>query len=98
MRLASFGPTPSARLTIALSCAMIACDSSSALSVERIESATLAPTPCTVVSSRNQSRSLPALKPYRSIASSRTSVSTARLTGPPLFGRAPSVRAEQRTR
>ena len=56
-RAASFGPTPGARAIIALSCRAIAWLSASPGSAPRMPSATLAPTPCTLCSSRNQSRS-----------------------------------------
>ena len=56
-RAASFGPTPAGRLRLALSPAAIARAISSGDRVERIDSATRAPTPCTVVRMRNQSRS-----------------------------------------
>ena len=62
-RAASFGPTPAGRLSVARSWAAIARAISSGDSVERIDSATRAPTPCTVVRMRNQSRSAVSRKP-----------------------------------
>ena len=56
-RAASLGPTPGARAIIALSCLAIAAESASAVSAPRMPSATFAPTPCTLCSRRNQSRS-----------------------------------------
>ena len=58
MRSATFGPTPGVRATIALSRIAIAEARSAGLSVPSTASATLAPTPCTVCSSRNHSRSM----------------------------------------
>ena len=54
MRPARRGPTPLARPSAALSWAATARASSSGPSTDRTESATLAPTPCTVWSRRNQ--------------------------------------------
>ena len=48
---------------------------------DRIARATLPPTPCTVVSRRNQSRSAESAKPYRTMASSRTWVSISSFAG-----------------
>src|SRR5258708_2136431 len=58
MRSATFGPTPGVRATMALSRMAMADARSAGLSVPSTESATLAPTPCTVCSRRNHSRSM----------------------------------------
>jgi len=65
IRPASLVPTPEARMTAARSAAAIACISSSAPRTVRMPSATFAPTPCTVVRRRNQSRSVTSPNPYR---------------------------------
>ena len=62
MRSATFGPTPGERATIALSRIAIALARSAGRKVERIDSATLVPTPCTVCSRRNHSRSMSCLE------------------------------------
>ena len=61
-------------------------------------SATFAPTPCTVSSSRNQSRSAVSVKPYRVMASSRTCVSISTRATAGAGGSAESVRVEACTR
>ena len=63
MRSATFGPTPGVRATMALSRIAMAEASSAGLSVPSTESATLAPTPCTVCNRRNHSRSTSVRKP-----------------------------------
>ena len=63
MRAATFGPTPGARATIALSCNATALARSPADRVPITASATRAPTPCTICRSRNQSCSARVAKP-----------------------------------
>ncbi len=75
MRSATLGPTPGARAIVALSRIAMADARSAGLSVPSTESATLAPTPCTVCSRRNHSRSTSLRKPNSRIWSSRTWVS-----------------------
>ena len=84
MRWASLGPTPFARAIIAESARATAVCTSSGDRIERIASATLAPTPCTLVSRRNQSRSLAVAKPISRIESSLTSISVWSVTNPPV--------------
>ena len=55
--------TPAGRLSVTRSCAAMARAISSGDSVDRIDRATRAPTPCTVVRMRNQSRSAVSRKP-----------------------------------
>ena len=64
--------TPGVRVTAALSRSAIALARSAGGSVESTASATLAPTPCTVCSRRNHSRSVSLRKPNSLIWSSRT--------------------------
>ena len=97
MRSATFWPTPGERAIIALSRNAMALARSAGASVPNTESATLVPTPCTVCSSRNHSRSTGVIKPNSRIWSSRTWVSIASTTGSPGAGSACSVRAEQCT-
>ena len=61
-------------------------------SADRIASATFAPTPCTVVSRQNQSRSAESAKPYNRIASSRTTVSISTRASDGGDGKADNVR------
>ena len=68
----TFGPTPGARAIIALSPRAIAEARSAGFSVPRMASATRVPTPCTVRSRRNHSRSRSEAKPNRRISCSRT--------------------------
>src|SRR5260370_6197874 len=63
MRAASLCPTPSARVSAVLSWARIARLSWYGGSAERIARPSRAPTPCTVVRRRNQSRSVASIKP-----------------------------------
>jgi hypothetical protein len=63
MRWASFGPTPDARVRLVLSCTSTASASADGASVPSNASASFAPTPCTVVNRRNQSRSSSEAKP-----------------------------------
>ena len=93
MRWASFLPTPGDCSTAAQFCRAMALARSCGDSVPSTASATLAPTPWMVCSVRNQARSTSLVKPYRRMASSRTCVSMARLTGSPACS-ARSVRAE----
>ena len=81
MRSATFGPTPGERATIALSRIAMAEARSAGLSVPSTDSATLAPTPCTVCSRRNHSRSTSLVKPNSRIWSSRTWVSIDSVAG-----------------
>src|SRR6516225_7471571 len=85
MRSATFGPTPGARATMALSRMAMAEASSLGLRVPSTESATLAPTPWTVCRRRNHSRSISERKPNRRIWSSRTCVSIDNVAGSPQF-------------
>ena len=71
--------------------------SSDAFSVPSTDMATLAPTPCTVCSWRNHSRSRSLANPNNLIWSSRTCVSIDSVAGSPGDGSACSVRAEQCT-
>ena len=64
--------TPGVRATIALSRIATASASSEILNVPSTDSATLAPTPCTVCNRRNHSRSASLAKPNSLIWSSRT--------------------------
>ena len=72
-RCASFGPTPGAARIALASPSDSARATPSGPSVPRIASAALAPTPCTVTSSRCHSRSASVRKPMSCIRSSRTS-------------------------
>ena len=71
MRSATLAPTPGERDTVALSRIAIACQLD-VFNVPSTDSATLAPTPCTVCSRRNHSRSASLVKPNSLIWSSRT--------------------------
>src|SRR5262249_7220268 len=72
MRSATFWPTPGERATVALSRIATAEASSEAFNVLSTDIATLAPTPCTVCSVRNHSRSMLLGNPNSLIWSSRT--------------------------
>ena len=87
-----------ARATCAASPAAQARCSSSVASAERIASATLLPTPCTVVSRRNQSRSPAWAKPSRRMSFSLTCRSVNTVTSSPAIPSAASVLLEQWTR
>ena len=63
MRAASFGPTPGARAMAALSPVAMAVAKRAGIEHRENASATLAPTPCTVCSRRNHSRSWSERKP-----------------------------------
>ena len=98
-RAASFGPTPGARAIVALSCRAMAELSASAEMTPRMPSATLAPTPWTFCSRRNQSRSAvgeEAVKPDRVLAHMGLDQKLRRLAQP--RGSARKVRAEAETR
>ena len=97
-RSATFGPTPGVCRIAALSPMAMAEARSVGLNVLSTDSATLAPTPCTVCNSRNHSRSTSERKPNKRIWSSRTWVSIDKVVASPAAGSACKVRAEQCTR
>ena len=90
--LAVLGTLPPSDLANAIALA-----SSAGGSVESTASATLAPTPCTVCSRRNHSRSMSLRKPNSLIWSSRTYVSIDSTAASPSAGNACSVREAQCT-
>ena len=98
MRVAIFGPIPSALVIMALSPAMMASSTSAGDKAVRIAIAALAPTPCTVCSNKNVSFSCDELKPNKVMESSLTIISVSNLTAPPISPMASRVRPVAVTR